>query len=152
MTAPIRFRLRTLLVGLAARRWLTFSLRGLFALVTLFAVWLGLQVNWLRQRQDARRWIEQHESGEWSRADPVNVISAGIRNREWYRVAPWSLRLMGERRLVYVILDKSKLSEADSPLLDSLQTLFPEASGIHIEAPGVTYCWPPEDRDTFFKQ
>jgi hypothetical protein len=146
----MRFRLRTLVIAIAAHRWLTFSLRGLFALVTLFAVWLAFQVNWLRERQDARSWIEQHESGEWSRVDPVNVISAGIRNREGYRVAPWPLRMMGERRLVYVILDKSKLSQHDSSRLDSLQKLFPEASGIHIETPSVTYCWPPEDRNAFF--
>ena len=147
-----RSKLRTLLILLAGRRfWLTFNLRGLFTAVTLVAIWLGFQVNWLGQRQEARRWIEQHESGDWSRADPVNVVVSGIRNRDGRAAAPWSLRLMGEPRLVYVILDKSKLADADIPRLDSLQGLFPEATGIHIEGPGVTYCWPPEDRHAFFK-
>jgi len=147
----MRYLLRALLTLLASRRWLTFSLRGLFAAITLLAIWLGLQVNWLRQRQEARRWIEQHESSDWSRADPVNVVVSGTRNRDGRPTAPWSLRLMGETRLVYVILDKSKLTEADIPRLDSLQATFPEATGIHIEGPGVTYCWPPEDRHAFFK-
>jgi hypothetical protein len=147
----MRYGLHMLPTLLAGHRWLAFSLRGLFAAITLLAIWLGFQVNWLRQRQEARRWIQQHESSDWSRADPVNVVVSGIRNRDGRAAAPWSLRLMGETRLVYVILDKRKLTEADMPRLDSLQVLFPEATGIHIEEPGVTYCWPPDDRHAFFK-
>ena len=32
------------------RRWFRFSLRMLFTIVTVFACWLGYELNWLRQR------------------------------------------------------------------------------------------------------
>ena len=34
------------------RRWFRFSLRTLFVLVTVVCVWLGYQLNWIRQRRD----------------------------------------------------------------------------------------------------
>jgi hypothetical protein len=34
------------------RRWFSFSLRTLFALVTLVAVWLGWNLKWIRQRRE----------------------------------------------------------------------------------------------------
>jgi hypothetical protein len=37
------------------RRWFRFSLRTMFVLVTVFCVWLGYQLNWIRQRRDAIR-------------------------------------------------------------------------------------------------
>src|SRR5262245_4842035 len=135
------------------RRWLTFSLRGMFAVVTLLGIWLGLQVNWLRQRQEARRWIEQHESpGGWSRMNPSDVVVTrpdGTTHPDKPVEAPWSLRLLGESRLAYIHLDMSKLSEADIPRIDSLERLFPEASGVHVHQPGFVTTWPPTDRRAF---
>jgi hypothetical protein len=95
-----------------------FSLRGLFVLITLIAVCLGFQVRWIRQWQEARRWIEQHEIGGWSRVDPRDVVTS--RGPAKLVEPPWSLRLMGESRLVYIQLDKSKLTEADISRLDSV--------------------------------
>ncbi|HZL88511.1 MAG TPA: hypothetical protein VFB96_09085 [Pirellulaceae bacterium] len=162
----MRYRLRTLLVLLAVarhrftrwllrRRWWTFSLRGMFAVVTLLGIWLGFQVNWWRQRQEARRWIEEHEvEGGWSHVDPRDVWvtdRTGTRCRDRPAEAPWSLRLLGEPRLAYIHLDKCKLSEADIPRLDSLARLFPEASGVHVQEPGFNSVWPPPDRRAFLK-
>jgi hypothetical protein len=45
------------------RRWFRFSLRTLFALVTLCALlscWTVYQLNWIRQRHLALDWLEQH--------------------------------------------------------------------------------------------
>ena len=42
------------------RRWFRFSLKTLFVVLTLFGVWLGVQVNWIRQRREARQWIKDH--------------------------------------------------------------------------------------------
>ena len=42
------------------RRWFRFSLRTLFVLLTLFGIWLGIQVKWVRDRQAARLWVHEH--------------------------------------------------------------------------------------------
>jgi len=34
------------------RRWFRFSLRTVLVLLTLFCVWLGVQVKWIRDRHD----------------------------------------------------------------------------------------------------
>lgn len=139
----MRYRLRTLLFS---SRWLRFSLRGMFVVITLFGIWLGFQVNWMRQRQEARRWIEQHEFGDWSRVDPKDVVPTRPAAD-----APWILRLQGETRLAYIHLDKSKLSENDISRIDSLPSLFPEAHQVQIVEPGWTTCWPPTDPGSFLK-
>jgi hypothetical protein len=142
---------------LPSRRWLRFSLRGLFIVITLFGIWLGVQVNWLRKRQEARRWIQQHESpGQWSQVNPTDVTwtkTDGTKYRGKPADAPWSLRLLGESRLALIHLNKSTLCEADIPRINSLLALFPEAehSGVHIDEPGLVYRWPPPDPQAFLK-
>jgi hypothetical protein len=37
----------------AKRRWFRFSLRTLFVVMMVFGCWLGLQLNWIRQRHNA---------------------------------------------------------------------------------------------------
>ena len=37
------------------RRWYQFTLRTLFVVMTVFALWLGWQINWFRSRQ---AWLE----------------------------------------------------------------------------------------------
>ncbi len=32
------------------RRWFRFSLRTLFVVVTVFGIWLGYELNWIRER------------------------------------------------------------------------------------------------------
>jgi len=150
----MRFRLRTLLTS---RRWLRFSLRGMFVFVTLFSIWLSYHVNWMRHRQLARQWIEQHESpGHWSRVNPLDVTwtkADGTKHRGKPADAPWALRLLGEPRLELIHLDKSKLSEADIPRINSLLDLFPEAnhSGVHVDEPGLVYRWPPPNPEAYLK-
>jgi hypothetical protein len=164
--SQMRFRLRTLLIvlvvpmqrlarWLSSRRWLTFSLRGMFVFITLLGIWLGWQVNWLRQRQDARKWIEQHEvSGGWSRMNPSEMIYEELDGSKHFGKAvdaPWSLRVFGESRLAYIRLDKSKLSEDDIARIDSLMALFPEAEGVAVQEPGMVFGWPPADRRAYLK-
>src|SRR5713101_1137558 len=49
------------------RRWFRFSLRTLFVLLTLFCVWLGVQVKWIQDRHKALDWVEAHPvSGVYS--------------------------------------------------------------------------------------
>jgi len=138
-----------------SRRWLRFSLRWMFVAMTLFGIWLGVQVNWLRQRNEARRWIQQHGSpGQWSGKNPVDVTLEELDGTQHPMAAveaPWSLRLLGESRLAFIRLDKSKLCEADIPRLNSLHALFPEAPGVDIDEPGLVLRWPPLDAPAFLK-
>lgn len=149
-----RPKLRSLLIS---RRWLRFSLRGMFVVMTLLGIWLGYYVNWMRQRQVARRWVEQHESpGGWSGVNPVDVTWTkpdGTKHRGQPAEAPWALRLFGESRLAFIHLDKSKLTEADIPRINSLLELFPEArqSGVDIDEPNLIYRWPPPDPQAYLR-
>ncbi len=143
------------------RRWFQFSLRGIFILMTLLGVWLGVQVKWVRDRQEARKWIAEHEDeGQWSLVDVSdpkvrysqttwkNGVRVPVPVRE--KNAPWSVRVLGEKRLNFIYLDKSKLSASDADYIDLLPSLFPEAKGIHVHEPGLSTCWPPEDLASFF--
>jgi hypothetical protein len=81
----------------------------MFVVVTLFCVslglWLSTRLNWIRQRQEARRWIEQHEAFQWSKVDPKDVVTSSGPAKSVE--SPWSLRLLGETHLAYIQLDKS---------------------------------------------
>ena len=61
------------------RRWFRYSLRTFFVVVTIFGVWLGYQVKWIRDRQEA---LDQH----------VCIGSLAPPQRD----APWPLRWFGE--------------------------------------------------------
>jgi hypothetical protein len=105
----MRFRLRTLMIVLAAS-----------------GIVLGWHVDWVHRRSSARQWIQEHETeGKWSRVDPPDVaeVAADV---------PWTLRVLGERRLYYIKLDGNKLTKADIPRIDWLKRLFPECSDILI--------------------
>ena len=93
-------------------RWFRFSLRTLFVVVTVFGVffgWVVYQLNWIRERHDARvRWdFSYSEAGHPNRTPP-----------------PWSLRLFGEKQFLadFVVL---QIPEND-PIFRHIQKLFPE--------------------------
>ena len=97
------------------RRWFRFSLRTLFVLLTLFGVWLGVQVKWIRDRDQALIWVLQNHGFFFN---PESLPA----------MAPWSLRLLGEAgvgeinfRMVHQ--PESELEEREKVL----KTLFPEA-------------------------
>lgn len=122
------------------------SLRGLLLLLTIFCIWASIHGQWIRDRREARLWIASHEIGSWSAADRQVWISAAKKELN----TPWSLRVLGERPLYWIVLDKSKLTPRDAARIDGLQSLFPEAEGIHIEEPGWTTRWPPTDSSEFW--
>jgi hypothetical protein len=139
------------------RTWFCFSLRGMFIVITLFGVWLGRQVQWMRERHEARAWIVAHETGTHVARDGIDddywstelVNGVAVTTRKKVRNAPWSIRILGEERLPFITLEKSKLSESDIPRIDSLHALFPEANGVQVHQPGLSTRWPPENRTTF---
>ncbi len=135
---------------------LRLSLRGLLILISAFCVWAAYHGKWIRDRREARLWIVAHEDGPWSGAHPTDVrVQQIIKGRQvWIAdrapALPWSLRILGERPLHYINLDKSKLTVQDVDRIDDLQMLFPEADGVHIQEPLLSQRWPPEDVNAYF--
>jgi hypothetical protein len=89
------------------RCWFRFSLRTLFVLVTLIAVWLGWSLNWIRQRHAFLRDRRAFVFG----IDPDAVTPA-----------PRFLWLFGEDGAEYV-----KLTSEDQSAYVRAKELFPEA-------------------------
>ena len=99
------------------QHWFRFSLRTLFVMVTLFCVWLGVQVKWIRDRREAAK----DRPGSY-----VDCISVGPAAA----TPPWSLRLLGAPGYgwVYVhVADETHLSEDDKRREQRARSLFPEA-------------------------
>ncbi len=85
------------------RRWFRFSLRTFLVLLTLFCVWLGIQVQWIKDRHDVlARYPDISDS-----ACPS---------------APWSIRILGERGVGVILL-----SGADDAERERIVGLFPES-------------------------
>jgi hypothetical protein len=116
---------------LALRSWTRFSLRTLFVVVTLFACWLGYELNWIRQRHEfisgeaairERRPTQQ----KWG----ATLANSG-RNAPH---APALLWLFGERGYTSVCVlsevtdDTTGLTDADWIRIREARQLFPEAA------------------------
>jgi hypothetical protein len=106
------------------RRWFRFSLRTLFVLVTIFGVWLGVQVNWIRER---RAWLVGHQSDI---ARPPALSGGGPVE------APGLLGLFGERGVeaLYWHFEGEDVTTREwlvafykSPQVQESRRLFPEA-------------------------
>ena len=87
--------------------WFRFTLRTFFILLTLFSVWLGVQVKWIQDRHAFLKKAQGHT--EWE--DGLTKHAPGL------------LWILGERGI----------SSIGSPPSDSatVERLFPEA--LHIE-------------------
>jgi len=102
------------------RRWFRFSLRTLFVLVAVLGlslVWLGMQLKWIRERSEARQWIDQHTSRMLHFGDC----------KENERPFPIGLRLLGEREVREIWLAESTMSNDDLEHVKRIAKLFPEA-------------------------
>ena len=64
---------RVIVCSMKPRRWLRFSLRTLFVLVTVVCVWLGYQLNWIRER---RKYLEEHPGVVREPSPQDNVATA----------------------------------------------------------------------------
>jgi hypothetical protein len=101
------------------RRWFRYSLRTLFVVVTLFALWMGYHLNWIRQRRDARKWIEAHPVGG----------SIGYHAERRPDIS-WSLWILGEKAEQIVIMVGEADRDEREEYIDRVQnviTLFPES-------------------------
>jgi hypothetical protein len=109
------------------RRWFRYSLRTLFVLVTVFGIWLGVQVKWIRDRHEALNWLRESELTYDYGSAP----------------APWSIRVLGEsgiqmigsRPTTYLGYKEEELPPSPLPKLREIQPLFPEAYFPDLPAP-----------------
>ncbi len=118
------------------RRWFRFSLRTLLVITALFGVWLGYNVNWMRQR---REFIVRHNAifqayGEDWRAGELHT---DFLRRQYPRAvrAPWPLWLFGEPGVVRVNVaqvgeEPGAVYSDDYEAFQDAKRLFPEALNI----------------------
>ena len=99
------------------RRWFRYSLRTFFVVLTIFGVWLGAQVKWIRDRHEAANW--KQDNGE----NRVILYPAAT--------APWSIRIFGEPGYAdayFVVHDVSQQSADEERSRSQVEAIFPEAT------------------------
>jgi hypothetical protein len=126
------------------RRWFRSSLRTLFVMVTLVAVWLGWQVRWLEQRDEFQAWLKaQEEFAATHRRD--FATSTG----EWFPIpgpprGSWLLWMFGREEVktltfTFVVDDRADVPPRRYEALKRAGELFPEAVrvviNVHYNAP-----------------
>ena len=111
-------------------RWLRFSLRAPFVLVTVVGIGIGYPLNWIRQRHSALAWLEQRGCG------PVVWLNSGVDDSAAGRIGPppWPLRILGEPGYAWLYIDITHEDEGwtqnDLAIKDKIESLFPEAEVI----------------------
>jgi len=106
---------------LPRRRWLSYGLRTLFALVVLSAILFGGLVSWIEAQ---REWIRNRHEALEGYATRYTVFS------NWKSPvvpAPWSLRFFGETGVEAVVIDRDEPEETRKSARKRLEPLFPEA-------------------------
>lgn len=106
------------------RRWLTFSLRTFFAVLTIAGLWIGWNVDRVRKRDAALRYFNQA-------SHPANLPPASVqmldpalpRNPPPWKKMPWMWQLLGAKPVDSIRLIAT-FGEQDRWYIESL---FPEA-------------------------
>lgn len=99
------------------RRWLSFSLRTMFVVVTagaLLVAWILPSVKWVRQRESLLQEFDYRLTGCTTSHDPVDISKL-----------PLTLRLLGAQPVDTIILNPEYATDAD---LRYFQATFPEAT------------------------
>jgi hypothetical protein len=103
---------------------LKFSLRTLLVGVTLLCLpcfWVGYQLNWIRERNAARRWLEANGQSYIRARDAVDSVMP--------EPAPSGLDLFGEEGVASILLFPTTEHPFDrQEKKTELSRLFPEAS------------------------
>lgn len=110
------------------RRYLQFSLGTMFLAVTVLCIWLGVQVKWMRDRQEARKWLRDHACPFGIGYDPNDpFMDEGPAEVP----APWPIRVFGEDGVAYIEVNPESAPDVEStiaPIVQRMQKLFPEAN------------------------
>ncbi|MBI2825907.1 MAG: hypothetical protein HYX69_14575 [Planctomycetia bacterium] len=99
------------------RRWFQFGLGTMFLLVTLFALWLAWELNFIHERQAFLAWVDRKNAevtNAWFMVNPPRVPPATI---------PFWRRWLGDTAVDTVELPPNSTA-ADR---DRAKALFPEA-------------------------
>ena len=109
--------------------WLTFSLRSLFVVVTVFACWLGWELNWIKSR---RQMIDNYEAIILD--ENPRIMTAWISRGNKPPRAPGLLWLLGESGVAQlrVVIKEERAGDggnnSDShQRMERARRLFPEA-------------------------
>jgi len=97
------------------RRWFRFSLRTFFVVLTIFGVWLGVQVKWIRDRNDV--FVDARDAN--------NVFY--LEDDRKQGKTPWCLKLFGEPGYIRIEIDPALSEERSADERRRLGPLFPEA-------------------------
>src|ERR1051325_4630494 len=90
-------------------RWPRFTLRGLFVVVTLVSVWLGMQLKWARDRRVGRQWL---------------ILKANLHPILPSEILPWQIRVIGPDPAVGHV----DISYEHREKVGHLRSLFPEST------------------------
>lgn len=108
-------------------RWFQYSLRTLFVMVTLAAVFVAYHVNWIQQRHEFLRSNPIPEP-LWGRGEGLAPGLLGMFGESEYHTVWVAVALSSERPV-------GVLSESDEREIRRAQRLFPEAEVLHYFRP-----------------
>src|ERR1051325_595722 len=122
------------------RRWFSFSLRTLFAVVTIFCIWFGWNVQRMRERHAMLDYIKTHPNEILLflpvAQKPGYAPQAFHAQRPW-RKLPWFWTVLGGEPVRGIAIETALYSEDDRHYI---QQLFPEATVVlqQLHAPTET--------------
>jgi hypothetical protein len=96
-------------------------------MVTILGVWLGYEMDWIRQRRTVIG-DPQVQSSNYSNTEAQLVTGQILRERE-YASAPWPLRWMGEPGYAGILLGKG----ASENEVARVRGLFPETDFVEVD-------------------
>jgi hypothetical protein len=113
------------------KRRFHYTLRFLLGAVLLLGVafgWIGAQLRWIQQRNEALQWIQPLQARQAAATSglPVPPVKGFYVQRSG-RTAPWNLAIFGEIGVEVIELDPRYNQSDDHYSIDRLQSLFPEA-------------------------
>lgn len=101
------------------RHWFRFGLRTMFVVLTVFSLWLGWQAKIVRDRREARKWIDENDG---------IVTMPTAQDIEWDKklTVPVIRRALGDEPVYDIMMPPS----AKDSEFNRMRSLFPEAKGV----------------------
>jgi hypothetical protein len=103
------------------RRWFRYSLRTMFVVVTVFALWLGWELKFIRDRKAMQTWLKEN-GGSVMSVDEGYQIAGHWGGGFVPPSIPWWRRMLGDEPIPSVGLPRE-----EPKYKDRCSLLFPEA-------------------------
>jgi hypothetical protein len=105
------------------RRWLRFSLRTMFVVMTIICVWFGLNLHAVRQREQVLRDLKARGDNYWFRPFPGRQLGP----------LPISWQIVGAEQVGHIEISNRKNELDPSHTIDSeehrrMRAMFPEST------------------------